>query len=192
MTYDALGTLIQKYGEGVNADLEYVMNNAEAYGLERTGFGKVRITDFKTFAKLIGLNEVDESKPEYVEAYSDYLDYRAELENKEAERVEQSIDAIKNLTNSAPETFVNATQFDKILGQDLPTIAQRYGATVEDGLLHITEATDIPGLVEEIANTAANSGELLPEQIAELADAVSKILTDTTSLITNGISGKLN
>jgi len=192
MTYDALGTFIQKYGEGVNADLEYVMNNAEAYGLERMGFGKVRITDFKTFANLIGLNEVDQSRPEYAEAYSDYLDYRAELENKEAERVEQSIDAIKNLTNSAPETFVNATQFDKILGQDLPTIAQRYGATVEDGLLHITEATDIPGLVEEIANTAANSGELLPEQIAELADAVSKILTDTTSLITNGISGKLN
>jgi len=123
MTYDALGKLLDHY----DIRLEDVMSDTSAYGLERTKFGKVKITNWDTFAKKVGLSDADMDTPEYMEAYSDWVESRAKFENKEKERVEAAVDELKGLTEAKPNESINVSHLEAVMGDSLVTIVEKYG-----------------------------------------------------------------
>ena len=76
MSYDSLGKLLARY----NITLEQVLQNeatAAQFGLERTGFGQVRLTNWDAFAKSV-FNTDDlkalYNNPDYISAYHSYID----------------------------------------------------------------------------------------------------------------------
>lgn len=76
MSYDSLGKLLARY----NITLEQVLQNeatAAQFGLERTGFGQVRLTNWDAFAKSV-FNTDDlkalYNNPDYISAYHSYVD----------------------------------------------------------------------------------------------------------------------
>ena len=76
MTYEAFGEILTKYGGTISSSLENVLKHPEDFGVESTGFGKVRITDFNRFASFM---KFDINSPEYAEAYSSWVDSMIEL-----------------------------------------------------------------------------------------------------------------
>ena len=74
MSYDAFAELLTSYGK----EFEKVINQKERYGIDLTGFGTIRINNFKKFAGEMGW---DINSPEYAKAYNDYADAMAELQN---------------------------------------------------------------------------------------------------------------
>ena len=89
MTYDALGELLARN----NVRLEDAMVSAAAYGLEKIGGGKVRITDFNRFAQQLGLTQ-DYNSEEYVSALKSYNDAIIELNNKTEKAIAEELSAI--------------------------------------------------------------------------------------------------
>lgn len=184
MTYEALGELAASYGK----TLEGIMGSSN---IERTGFGKIRITDFAGFMEDLGL-EADLSNPEFAEAYSNWVDARAELQNQNATLVQSAADQLKGISEAKVGQAINVSYLEGIMGESLSRIVTENGAILENGLLTIGTTTNIPALITEIANTAAEAGQLIPEQLAELADTVASLLSEITSLITGGIGGSLS
>jgi len=89
MTYDALGTLLGKYGKELET---WLRQNTGLY--EKIGAGKIRITDFSQFASNMGWQPGSE---EYTSAFKTYNDSLIELNNK----IEKSIfDEIKNISDA--------------------------------------------------------------------------------------------
>lgn len=188
MTYDALGELLAKY----NIDLEEFMGRENNNGIAKAGFGKIKVIDWDTFANAIGLSDLDMNDPEFMKAYSDWVDARIEWENAEKQRMDDAVEEIKNLGDAKAGDKLNVSHLEAELGDSLAIVALSYSAELKDGLLTLTDKTDIPGLMSALADEAAKQGKLIPEQIAELADAVRDLLAQITSLIQGGIKGTLS
>lgn len=190
MAYDAFGELLASYGvkledvvKGVNAAGDQV-----DWGVGLDGFGKIRITDFNAFATQMGW---DISSPEYAEAYSQWADSMAELQNAPINMMNSAAEELKGLTEAKAGSVVNVSYLERLLPESFGNIVQLYGAELNNGLLKITETTNLPQLITAIANEAARTGNMLPEQLAEVADAVASMLDNIINAIKSGITGSL-
>ena len=129
-----------------------------------------------------------------MEAYSNWVDAMIEQKSDTIKKVfqENTADALTGLTEAKAGDIINASYLEKAVGSGFEELIKRYGAEFENGMLTITTGTDIPGMIAAIAEQAAKAGYLIPEQLAELADAVEEMLSNVTSLITGGIEGNLS
>ena len=188
MTYQAFADLMTKYGK----NMQQVLENSAQYGkITRDGFGNLRIEDFKLFAQGMGW---DLNSPEIKEAYSNWVDARAEWQNKPTEIVQNAADQLKNLSEAKPGEAVNISYLQDVLGYadwQMNNLFKQYGATVKRGLITLDSTVDIRGLIIAITNEAARAGALLPEQLAELVDTIEKMLSSITELISKGFNGEL-
>ena len=191
MTYEAFGELLASY----DIKLEDVLNGIGKdgkpanWGVEQDFLGNIRITDFDAFAKQM---KWDINSPEYAEAYSQWVDSMAELQNKPISMMESAAEELKGLTEAKAGSVVNVSYLEKLLPESFGNIVESYGLELNNGLLKITETTNLPQLITAIANEAARTGNMLPEQLAEVADAVAGMLDNIINLIKNGITGSLS
>ena len=110
----------------------------------------------------------------------------AEIQNKPATLMQSTADQIKGLTEIKPGQAVNIAYIEKVLGPDgMQNLIDTYGVQIENSLMTINEETNLPGLITDIANKAAEAGALIPEQLAELADAVADMLDSITAAMPN-------
>jgi len=72
---------------------------------------------------------------------------------------------------------MNVSYLAKALGPGFESLVNHYKANYVNGLLTISESTDLSGLITAIANAASEAGALIPEQLAEIADAVADMLS---------------
>jgi len=96
MTYDAFAQILTNYNES----LEQVMANPAAWGIESTGFGKIRITNWENFAARV-FKTTDFSSlygtEEYISAYKAYNDGLISM-NKAAEAaIADELSSISNI-----------------------------------------------------------------------------------------------
>lgn len=198
MTYEAFGEILNQYGSNIGEEygksLEYVMAHQQDFGIESDGFGKVRITDFAQFAEKMQLNF---DSPEYMEAYSNWVDNLIETRDNTVKQVftEKVSDEISSLTEAKAGQSINVSYLRKSLdkvGVALEDVIKGYGVELENDILTINTGANIPGLIQAVAQEAAKAGAMLPEQMAELADTVSGMLSDIVSIIGNGIEGSMS
>lgn len=187
MTYEAFGEILSRYGKSLETTLKYSF-------VESDGFGKIRITDFDRFASYMNF---DVNSPEYAEAYSSWVDSMIGLQDQPRQMMQNMADSIKSLAEAKPGDNINATYIARELGWDdldlqLVDKLKSYGASFRNGILHLGENADIPGLMAAIANEAAAAGQMIPEQLAEIADAIESMLSNIVSLLGNGLSGNLS
>lgn len=187
MTYQAFADLLNKY----NKNYEQVLEKGFA---KDNGFGKIEITDFTGFADLMGW---DINSPEYAEAYSNWVDGLIEKKDETVKQVfsEKVSDEISSLTEAKAGQSINVFYLKKSLstvGIALEDVIKDYSVELENDILTINTGANIPGLIQAVAQEAAKAGAMLPEQMAELADTVSGMLSDIVSIIGNGIEGSMS
>jgi len=202
---DAAGMTFTRFGEILaNAGIELteqMVNNLEAAGIiDLVGGNKLKIIDFQAFADLM---QWDASSEEYVSAFKSYNDALVQM-NRQAER--NILEEAKNVASAKGGDWVNLTQLMNRLnasffyegsekrsrGDQLSATIQKFGANIEDGLLKIDDSANIPAILQAIAQVAAESGGLLSNELAELADAVADAIKGYADLIKGSISGSLN
>ena len=185
MSFDALAQLFNTYGHNLEKELPDLLRNNT---VDLTGFGGIRIFNFKAFAEQLGLAE---NSPEYYEAYNKYADSMADFYNSTNTIIDNVAEQIKGLTDTKPGKAINVSYLQQMLGDKFSEAIEGYGYMIQDGIMVLNQGADIPGLIAAVANKAAEAGQILPEELAELADAVAELLSQMTSLITGGISGNL-
>ena len=185
MSFDALAQLFNNFNHNLEAELPQLLKD-NTVGL--TGFGGIRIFNFKAFAEQLGLAE---NSPEYYEAYSKYADSMADFYNSTNNIIDNVAEQIKGLADAKPGKAINVSYLQQMLGDKFSEAIEGYGYMIQDGIMVLNQGADIPGLIATVANKAAEAGQILPEQLAELVDAVAEVLSQITSLITGGISGNL-
>jgi len=68
----------------------------------------------------------------------------------------------------------------------------KYGVEIKNGILEIIDTSHLPELTRDITMQAASAANLIPEQIAEIKDAVVETLSTIAELINKGIKGTLS
>ena len=193
MSYEDFNALLAKYNPRVF--LEDILTSADKmleYGIQRTGFGTINITDFNSFATKMGW---DTNSVEFLEYYSQYVDGLIEQSDKNTEKYlqERAYEQIQAISEAKPGEKVNVTYLQKVFGKDFVNkIFELYGAQVKDGFIELAAGTDIPGIIASIIQVAESTGQMLPEELAELRDTLADFLESIISLIKGGISGTLS
>ena len=198
MTFTRFGEILANAGVQLTEDM---VNNLEAAGIiDLMGGNKMKIIDFQAFADLM---HWDADSEEYISAFKTYNDSLIEM-NRQAER--NILEEAESVAGAKGGDWVNLTQLmnklqesfryvgsEKIsLGDSLAASIQKFGAKIEDGILKLDDSTNIPAIMQEIAQAAAESGGLLSNELAELADAVADAIKGYADLISGAISGSLS
>ena len=187
MDYKTLGQLLANYG----IKLEDVIADAVGYGLESLGNGKIRIKDWKTFSsKVPGLGNT--SNEAVLDAFNSYNDSLIELDRKVGKKITEEIKAIGE---AKAGDKINVTYLTETLGMaenEIQAWLFGTGATIENGILTISEGANIPTIVTQLAMLAKDKNKLISSELAELADSVSSFLQKLVDLINNGLAGTLS
>ena len=203
MTYESLGEMLGKYGENLEYWLE---DNMDLY--EKIGGGKIRITDFTSFADRMGWQPGSE---EYTSAFKSYNDGLIELNKKTKESIFDEVSQLESAkigdqlnltelyTKLAESTTKVVTGYDtankKYFTHDVGPLADiqvalsKYGASLVNGILTLNDNANLLGVATTLQAAAEAAGS---EMTNELADMVQNILKAYTDAITNGIKGGLN
>ena len=202
---DAAGMTFTRFGEILaNAGIqltENMVDDLEASGvIGLMGGNKMKIVDFQAFADLM---QWDANSEEYISAFKSYNDSLIEM-NRQAER--NILEEVESIADAKGGDWLNITQLmsklqesfryegsEKIsLGDSLEASIQKFGAKIEDGILKLDDSANISAIMQEIAKAAAESGGLLSNELAELADTVADVIKGYADLISGAISGSLS
>ena len=190
MTYEAFGDLLAQYGKNGFESLQYALNNSiDLGGIKQLGNGKIRIENFQKFAEQMNWEIGGE---EYTTAFKAYNDALIELDKKTSSEITEELTSI---TSASAGDRVNITRLKAALDMSddqISSYLMGLGATVENGIMTITETAKIPEIINRLAHQAAEAGAIIPEQMAELQDAVLGVLNSITKAIESGIKGSLS
>ena len=212
MSYADFGNLLAKY------DIKFEDYMAQHYDtIMRDGFGNIRITDWEGFAKNIfktnNLNAI-RNTDEYISAFKAYNDGLIELNRKAEENITSEI---TSLTQAKGGDWINLANFSSeyerlrkgLLDQtthedgvsaalrlnsvfnDLNTSLQSYGATLENGILKLSDNANLLGIAKTIQSMAKTAGMDLKDGFAEIADSIQEVLKSYSEAIKKGIEGGL-
>ena len=186
MTYYQLGEILGKQGK----DLEdFMKNRAASLGIEQIGNGKIRLNNFNAFAQEMNWEYGSE---EYLSAFKAYNDSLVEL-NRQTEK--SILEEVKNVISANRGDKVNLTYLINTLGagaeQILNEQLKEYGASIKNGILTISESADLIGISQTIQDAAENSGKLMEEELAEIADSITEAINNYSELLIKGITGNL-
>ena len=113
---------------------------------------------------------------------------------KQEHEIDKAItEELEKLASAKTGDRLNLTQTFSLLDPSRwDEILQHFGAQFNDGILEITDASDIPSIIKAITAEVQNAGQILPDEIAQLNDAIQKAINDIADLIKDGISGSLS
>ena len=204
MTYTRFGEILAQ--QGIELTEQLVDSMANAGIIKQLGGANMAITDFKGLADIFGW---DANSEQFVSAFKTYNDSIIQM-NRQVERnileEAQSVASaqggdwinLTQLTSKMQETYEKAIQSPTAQSSGIinPLTAlneklKEYGAYIEDGILKIGETADIPAIMQAVAQAAAESGGLLSNEMAQLADTVADAIKSYADLISGGIEGSL-
>lgn len=188
MNYERLGEIFTEAGSQLT---EEYAESLESRGIiKNLGGNKLAITDFEEFAKEL---QLDTNSEQYVSAFKTYNDSLIKM-NRQAER--NILEELKNVTTAKTGDWINLTEFTNSLGQEalklLTLNLSQQKATLAKGLLKIEDGADIPAIIQELINTAKQSGNMLDSELDQLADTLADALKNYAQLLNTGIQGNLS
>lgn len=210
MSYDSLGKLLARY----NITLEEVLKNevtAAQFGLERTGFGQARLTNWETFAKSV-FNTDDlkalYNNPDYISAYHSYIDGLITMNETAEDIIKSGIETeLTSLGKIKRGDTLNFSYLDRAFNDmfeqrydqftpkkiaDYKGQLAMFGATFENGILDISEDANLINIASVFQTMINDSGLQLTEATrAAFEDSIQQIISAYTTAITKGIEGGL-
>lgn len=141
---------------------------------------------------------IDRTSQAYINALKSFNDTAIEKEHE----IDKSItEELKAITAVKPGEKLNiaqtyATILESIGGKKMlnfRTKLRALGATLtDDGILSLSEAANIPAIIQRLGQEAARAGQLIPDELAEINDALIEALQSIADLLSSGINGKLS
>ena len=197
MTYTRFGEILAQ--QGIKLTEQLVDSMANAGIIKQLGGANMAITDFKGLADIFGW---DANSEQFVSAFKTYNDSLIQM-NRQAER--NILEEAQSVADAQGGDWINITQLmsklqegfkyvgsEKIsLGDSLMASIQKFGANIENGILKLDDSADIPAIMQAVAQAAAESGGLLSNEMAQLADTVADAIKSYADLISGGIEGTL-
>ena len=184
MTFSQLAEIYTAAGLELTEELVDAMEQTGI--IHSLGGNKLMIKDFKAFASQMGWKAGSE---EYINAFKAYNDSLIDYDRQ----VEKSIvEEIKNVAGAKAGDKINLTYLTSILGDGLDTWLEAEGTVIKDGILTLANDADIADIASQLLAMAKDKANLIPEEIAEIADAINEVLTHIASLIKEGIAGTLS
>lgn len=186
MSYEDFGEMLAQAGYELTDDTFKAFDDI----ITELGNGQIRINDFDALAKKIGWDTTSDSYINGLKAYNDAL---LEADKQVQKAVADEISAIKDATSG---DRLNLTTFSKKLSNRqrrfLNLHLQQYGAYLEEtGILNLNERANLPRIISILSTKAEQAGLLLEQDVQNLADVVSEILTDFVDILNKGIKGTL-
>ena len=202
---DALETLANSFGlqldQLVNVATGQVLGNMSSHLNYNVMAGKYEIQG--TFSSFISALEkefgitIDRTSKQYVEALKSFNDAQITKEHEVDKAVTEELKAVTTLKPgdklNLAQTYTSIqANLGSIFSQFVDENLGRLGADFKDGILTIRKSANIPAIIQQIAQQAANAGALIPDELAELNDALVQALRDITSIISSGIGGSIS
>lgn len=189
MTYTEFGEMLTANGLSLTQQLLDSLKQNKI--LSEIGGGKIRIDNFSALANMMGWSTDSE---EYLSALKTYNQAMIALNRHYEQNI---IEELQALSSAKPGDLIDITTlFSKITDsadrEELQQTLQSYGAFIQDGILHLEDAANIPYIIQALTETAEKAGGLLESEVAELADTLVKVLKDFADLISKGIEGTLS
>ena len=132
---------------------------------------------------------------EFVERYGKYLGKTAsELADLYIQAIEKDNAAQTTLTSistSSRGKSINITSLFTELDDAIVAQLELYGATFANGVLTIKNNADIHGIIQTLTEPAESAGINLIDEMATLNDTLINVIKDYSTLISNGLNGKL-
>ena len=199
LTYSRLGEIFTSANKLMTEEL--VQSWADQGLIKSLGGNKIQITDFAKFAELM---EFDIGSPEYISAFKTYNESLIDM-NRKAERnileEAQSLGDMKagdwidltQLSDKLNNIFINSiTESDGTALNSLNSKLINYGAYLENGILKTVNGANIPAIIQEIANSVQQYGNLSEAELAQLTDTLKEVLKSYADLISGAIEGSLS
>lgn len=182
MTYDALGAILTRFDIKL-ADVLKDDATAATYGLEKTGFGKVRLTDWNTFASTVfkgyDLTALQQT-PEYMQAFSAYNESVINQANELNKALQDEFKSLGDVDLSQGTQQINLSYLSNAdwASGYLEQWAEEFNATYKDGILTVTENTDLSGFVEKLGTAGIVAGDLLKSETEAM---IAKLNTQSSA-----------
>ena len=187
MTYTRFGEILAQQGKELSEDLINALEQSDI--IKSLGGSRMMITDFSSFAEIMNWSADSE---QYISAFKSYNDSLIQM-NRQAEN--NILEEVKKVGEAKGGDWVNLTQLmskmDDVTAVKLEATLRQFGGLLEDGILKLEPNANIPAIMQEIAQKAAESGGLLSDELAELADAVANTIKGYADLIKGAIKGSL-
>lgn len=141
--------------------------------------------------------KIDHTSKAYVDALKAWNDASIEKEHE----VDKAItEELKNVASAKVGDKINLAQTYSTLFSNLDEISEQalakrfasLNASFSNGILTLESGANIQGIIQLIVDQAKSAGQMIPEEIAELKDAIVETLKSITNLISNGIEGSLS
>lgn len=172
--YDLTEEDLTRYAELIGQPLYQLMGTAIEY-IDGLGY-TINITE----ADLDTLG-LDRSSKDFIEAWHSRNDKIISAEQEETQKI---VDEVNNLTSAKIGDKLNLTYIQSKFGD--------FGGQIVDGILTITEDTNILQLATSIRAQMEASGQFLQSDIVALGEALDNLLKSYASLISGGIQGSLS
>ena len=204
---DALENLANSFGlkldQLVNVETGQVLGNMSSHLNYNAMAGKYEIQG--TFSSFISAIEkefgitIDRTSKQYVESLKAFNDAAITKEHEVDKAVTEEL---KSIISLKPGESLNIASTFTVLQSQMTewwqspvfnNMLKKMGAILtEDGILTIEQSANIKGIIQMIAQKAAEAGALLPEELDELNDALVQALRDITNIISSGIGGSIS
>ena len=185
MTYSELAEIYTQAGIELTEEMVDSMLSEESGILKHLGGNQVMIADFKKFASSMGWEEGSEA---YIKAFKAYNEGLIGLD-REAEK--SIVAAIKSVSDAKVGDKLNFTDLASKLEYGLDTIIEWEGAKLENGILSIEDGINLPSVIQDLINLAADNANLLPQELEELNQVIEDLLSNMVSSISSGLNGNL-
>ena len=135
------------------------------------------------------------SYKEFIIKYGQYLGKTAsEIADLTIQAIEKDNAAQTTLTSistSSRGKSINITSLFTELDDAIVAQLESYGATFANGVLTIKNNADIHGIIQTLTEQAESAGINLIDEMATLSDTLINVIKDYSTLISNGLNGKL-
>ena len=132
---------------------------------------------------------------EFVERYGKYLGKTAsELADLYIQAIEKdnaTQTTLTSISTSSRGKSINITSLFTELDDTIVARLESYGATFANGVLTIKNNADIHGIIQTLTEQAESAGINLIDEMATLNDTLINVIKDYSTLISNGLNGKL-
>ena len=185
MTYSQFAEIYTKAGIELTSEMVSQMRTSGI--IKHLGGNKMMISNFESFASTMGWDPTSEA---YLEGLKSYRTSMIEYDKKTATAIKSEFDAV---SNAKVNEKINITQLVNTYGEDAIKLAlEGYAYTLEDGILSITNSSDIAMIASKIGAFTVSIGGMLQSEldsyIAAQQDAVLNEIVSANKLITSGTS----
>lgn len=135
---------------------------------------------------------IDKETAEYAQLYSDIVDKKITAKKSQTAAISKQIEQMQSLADAKVGDILNVSYLSELLTQPIQNALMAAGVTIQDGMAIIGDNFNLGKALTALTSIDTSGSIQLVNAVETLKDSILSIFSNWTSLISNGISGKLS